>query len=232
MEWCYLVYLSQRLSRSVCPIVVPSGSSVHDDAPYILLLRLCSQVGFHMVCFVEPLFKIQPFLYYMYYFLIMKSEKLCEALVFVCLLSKWNPTLAASQACFCVMVQVWQQHSITKVTTGNIISLILPFVAIRGLQNFYSFSRLYNLQMKGLTSLWRLFRGKKWNPLWGRVDSFAFNVNQLIIGTLLFTILLFLLPTTILFYGVFTGVSKKIRLKLQGLTKCEVFASYLLGQPT
>ena len=40
-----------------------------------------------------------------------------------------------------------------------------------------------------------------------RVDSAVYNVDQLFLGTLLFTILLFLLPTTALFYAVFAMVS-------------------------
>ena len=57
-----------------------------------------------------------------------------------------------------------------------------------------------------LSSLWRLFRGKKWNVLRKRVDSASFDVDQLFVGTLLFTVLLFLLPTVALYYVVFMGV--------------------------
>lgn len=93
--------------------------------------------------------------------------------------------------------------------------------------------RLYCLKIYGLSSLWRLFRGKKWNVLRQRVDSCSYDLDQvhllhncqlfstslqntsdtalfplqLFIGTLLFTILLFLLPTTALYYLVFTLVS-------------------------
>ncbi|KAF0033202.1 hypothetical protein F2P81_015492 [Scophthalmus maximus] len=60
---------------------------------------------------------------------------------------------------------------------------------------FYVYgARLYCLKIYGLSSLWRLFRGKKWNVL----------RQRLFIGTLLFTVLLFLLPTTALYYLVFT----------------------------
>ena len=56
-------------------------------------------------------------------------------------------------------------------------------------------------------SFWRLFRGKKWNPLRKRVDTLSHSpdvVNhRFFIGTLLFTILLFLLPTTALYYAIF-----------------------------
>ncbi|XP_010734745.3 phosphatidylinositol N-acetylglucosaminyltransferase subunit Q [Larimichthys crocea] len=70
---------------------------------------------------------------------------------------------------------------------------------------FYVYgARLYCLKIYSLSSLWRLFRGKKWNVLRQRVDSCSYDLDQLFIGTLLFTILLFLLPTTALYYLVFT----------------------------
>lgn len=70
---------------------------------------------------------------------------------------------------------------------------------------FYVYgARLYCLKIYGLSALWRLFRGKKWNVLRQRVDSCSYDVDQLFIGMLLFTILLFLLPTTALYYLVFT----------------------------
>ncbi|XP_060116814.1 phosphatidylinositol N-acetylglucosaminyltransferase subunit Q [Heteronotia binoei] len=70
---------------------------------------------------------------------------------------------------------------------------------------FYVYgARLYCMKIYGLASLWRLFRGKKWNVLRQRVDSCSYDLDQLFIGTLLFTILLFLLPTTALYYLVFT----------------------------
>ena len=57
-------------------------------------------------------------------------------------------------------------------------------------------------------SFWRLFRGKKWNPLRNRVDTLPHSPDianhRFFTGTLLFTILLFLLPTTALYYAIFT----------------------------
>lgn len=54
-----------------------------------------------------------------------------------------------------------------------------------------------------LQSLWRLFRGKKYNPLRKRVDTSVNNVDQLFVGTLAFTVLLFLYPTTMVYFVVF-----------------------------
>ena len=69
---------------------------------------------------------------------------------------------------------------------------------------FYIFtSRLFLLQLSALRSLARLFMGRKWNPLRHRVDSCDYDISQLLLGTLVFTILLFLLPTSGLYYALF-----------------------------
>nr|XP_004652178.2 phosphatidylinositol N-acetylglucosaminyltransferase subunit Q [Jaculus jaculus]XP_044986226.1 phosphatidylinositol N-acetylglucosaminyltransferase subunit Q [Jaculus jaculus]XP_044986227.1 phosphatidylinositol N-acetylglucosaminyltransferase subunit Q [Jaculus jaculus] len=82
---------------------------------------------------------------------------------------------------------------------------------------FYVYgARLYCLKIYGLSSLWRLFRGKKWNVLRQRVDSCSYDLDQLFIGTLLFTILIFLLPTTALYYLVFT-LLRLLVVTVQGL---------------
>uniref|UniRef100_H3D147 Phosphatidylinositol glycan anchor biosynthesis, class Q n=1 Tax=Tetraodon nigroviridis TaxID=99883 RepID=H3D147_TETNG len=87
---------------------------------------------------------------------------------------------------------------------------------------FYVYgARLYCLKISGLSSLWRLFRGKKWNVLRQRVDSCSYDLDQLFIGTLLFTILLFLLPTTALYYLVFT-LLRLVVVMLQGVLHLSV----------
>ena len=51
-----------------------------------------------------------------------------------------------------------------------------------------------------------MFIGKKYNPLRDRIDSANSTVDQLLIGTIVFTILLFLFPTTLVFYCVFLAL--------------------------
>lgn len=78
---------------------------------------------------------------------------------------------------------------------------------------FYAYARrLFVSQSKGLMSLWRLFRGKKYNPLRDRVDSSSNNVDQLFLGTLAFTILLFLYPTTLMYFTVFKALESLLTL--------------------
>eukprot|EP01018_Ginkgo_biloba_P007174 Gb_35131 [translate_table: standard] len=63
---------------------------------------------------------------------------------------------------------------------------------------------LYSHQIQALAALLRLFRGRKHNPLRARIDSYDYSVEQHVVGSLVFTPLLLLLPTTSVFYIFFT----------------------------
>ncbi|KAJ0177225.1 hypothetical protein K1T71_007234 [Dendrolimus kikuchii] len=65
-------------------------------------------------------------------------------------------------------------------------------------------ARLFNMQISGLIALLRLFVGRKHNPLRGGIDSCEYTNQELFVGTVAFTILLLLLPTTTMYYIVFT----------------------------
>jgi phosphatidylinositol glycan class Q protein len=69
---------------------------------------------------------------------------------------------------------------------------------------FYFLScRLYGWQFRILTSLFHLFRGRKWNVLRERLDSADYDLDQLLLGTILFSGLVFLFPTVIVYYLLF-----------------------------
>lgn len=53
-------------------------------------------------------------------------------------------------------------------------------------------------------------RGRKWNPLRQRLDSYDYTVEQHVVGSLLFTPVLLLLPTASIFYVFFTMLSSTI----------------------
>ncbi|CEP63142.1 phosphatidylinositol N-acetylglucosaminyltransferase LALA0_S07e03334g [Lachancea lanzarotensis] len=70
---------------------------------------------------------------------------------------------------------------------------------------FYFISaKMYHWQLHVMQTLLYLFCGKKRNVLRNRVDSNLFELDQLLMGTLFFTILIFLLPTFLIFYVLFT----------------------------
>ncbi|QIX00568.1 hypothetical protein AMS68_006085 [Peltaster fructicola] len=66
-------------------------------------------------------------------------------------------------------------------------------------------ARIYNWQLTIILSLFHLFRGKKRNVLRNRIDSCDYDLDQLLLGTILFTVLFFLLPTVAVFYATFAG---------------------------
>ncbi|GAB1868493.1 PIGQ acetylglucosaminyltransferase [Camponotus japonicus] len=87
------------------------------------------------------------------------------------------------------------------------ISIIADLLALASFHTYCIYvyvARLFNMQLKGITALFRLLLGKKKNPLRERVDSCQYQTDQLFVGTLSFTILLFLMPTTWVYYTVFT----------------------------
>jgi phosphatidylinositol glycan class Q protein len=67
-------------------------------------------------------------------------------------------------------------------------------------------SRIHNWSLAILYSTFNLFRGKKWNPLRNRVDKAEYDLDQLLLGTVMFTLLVFLLPTIAVLYFMFVLV--------------------------
>lgn len=88
--------------------------------------------------------------------------------------------------------------------------LELATVHLYGL--YAQFAWLHSRQVRLLRSLWTLFRGKKQNVLRSRVDSNDFDMAQLLLGTLLFTVLFFLFPTTSVYYAFFLSVYMGIQI--------------------
>jgi len=75
--------------------------------------------------------------------------------------------------------------------------------------HIYSFyvasAKIFNWQLTIIFSLFHLFRGKKRNVLRNRIDSCDYDLDQLLLGTILFTLLFFLLPTVVVFYLTFAS---------------------------
>ncbi len=69
---------------------------------------------------------------------------------------------------------------------------------------FYAYARrLFIVEWSGLAGFWRMFRGKRYNPLRKRVESWNYRTEQLYVGALLFTIMVFLFPTVAAYAAVF-----------------------------
>lgn len=83
---------------------------------------------------------------------------------------------------------------------------VLELATIHLFTLYAQFAWLHNRQMGLLGSLWKLFRGKKQNVLRSRVDSNDYDIAQLLLGTLFFTMVFFLFPTTLVYYVFFLVV--------------------------
>eukprot|EP01080_Neovahlkampfia_damariscottae_P012558 gene12558-6378_t len=62
------------------------------------------------------------------------------------------------------------------------------------------FSKIYSYQLAGIISFWRFFRGWKFNQLRNRIDIYYYSSSQMILGTILFTLFVFLFPTISVYY--------------------------------
>ena len=83
----------------------------------------------------------------------------------------------------------------------------LLFICVLHINWFYNGSaRVYMHQLQAISGLWKLFRGKKRNVLRNRIDSCHYDIDQLLLGTILFSVLFFLLPTVAIYYLYFSLV--------------------------
>ncbi|EOA23909.1 hypothetical protein CARUB_v10017123mg [Capsella rubella] len=87
---------------------------------------------------------------------------------------------------------------------------VITFATLHIMALHWTITLVYSHQIQALAALWRLFRGRKLNPLRQRLDSYGYTVKQHVVGSLLFTPLLLLLPTTSVFYIFFTITSTTI----------------------
>ncbi|KAL8467574.1 hypothetical protein ACS0TY_030992 [Phlomoides rotata] len=89
-------------------------------------------------------------------------------------------------------------------SAAALITDMISLVTMHVLALHLFLSLLYSTQIQALAALWRLFRGRKQNPLRDRLDSYDYTIEQHVVGSLLFTPILLLLPTTSVFYIFFT----------------------------
>ncbi|KAL7694224.1 putative N-acetylglucosaminyl transferase component [Plasmopara halstedii] len=76
------------------------------------------------------------------------------------------------------------------------------------------FAKLNRVQFQLFSSLSKLFCGRKNNVLRQRVDTCEYDIGQLLLGTLIFTILTFLVTTNLVFFAFFAVVRGSIKMIL------------------
>ncbi len=80
-------------------------------------------------------------------------------------------------------------------------------LAVLHIYLFFTVSaRLYHWTLTTMIALFYLFQGKKRNVLLQRIDLNNYTLDQLILGTLIFTLLIFLFPTVLVYFALFAMV--------------------------
>ncbi|ETV88188.1 hypothetical protein, variant 1 [Aphanomyces astaci] len=121
-----------------------------------------------------------------------------------------------------VGIMLWVASAASVLGLSVQLGLLYDFVEFVTMQTYYLylyFSKLHRVQFDLLSSLWRLFLGKKKNLLRNRVDSCEYDVTQMLVGTLLFTIVFFVVATNSVYYLYFCLV-RCIVLGIQVRTVC------------
>lgn len=100
----------------------------------------------------------------------------------------------------------------TGILASARMSLALAFladtlaIATTHLYLCYVLARVIYAQMLATAaSLCNLFRGKHYNVLRNRTDSWQYDIDQLLFGTIIFTLLAFLFPTVLVYYLLFAA---------------------------
>ncbi|EIW66479.1 hypothetical protein TREMEDRAFT_65341 [Tremella mesenterica DSM 1558] len=94
--------------------------------------------------------------------------------------------------------------------------LKLLFVHMEGC--YWFMSKLCGWQIESLSGLWNLFRGKRWNVLRQRTDSYAYDIDQLFLGSMLFTVSAFLFPTVLTYSALFFTIHLSLVVIQKGLS--------------
>ncbi|KAF9466714.1 N-acetylglucosaminyl transferase component-domain-containing protein [Collybia nuda] len=123
---------------------------------------------------------------------------------FIGLVTAWGGLLLRFASCSPALIYIIGIVSCGGVTLAISVFIDLLAVLTAHIYICYAVSgAVYQRMLKTAGSLWNLFRGKRYNVLRNRTDSWEYDIDQLIFGTILFTLLAFLFPTVLAYYALF-----------------------------
>lgn len=141
--------------------------------------------------------------------------------LFIWVIHFWRFLLEYLRPIFPVMILIVAYSGFGGATLLlSVVSDIVSFITLHVYAFYLASGRIYHWQLTVLRSLFHLFRGKKRNILRNRVDSCSYELDQLLMGTIFFTSLIFLLPTVVVFYLTFAACRLSIILVNTLLESC------------
>ncbi|EPS35884.1 hypothetical protein H072_10675 [Dactylellina haptotyla CBS 200.50] len=134
------------------------------------------------------------------------NKELAEFLgdLFLWVVDYWGGSMVSVRPHFAMLIWVIGFSSFAGATMPiSIFSDLLSILTLHIYAFYIASARIYHWQLTTIISLFHLFRGKKRNVLRNRIDSCDYDIDQLLVGTILFTLLFFLLPTVLVYYLTF-----------------------------
>ncbi|KIY44688.1 Gpi1-domain-containing protein, partial [Fistulina hepatica ATCC 64428] len=110
--------------------------------------------------------------------------------------------------------------------TISICADMLSFVTAHLYLCYIVTSVVYHRMLETAGSLWNLFRGKRFNVLRNRTDTWEYDIDQLLFGTIVFTLLAFLFPTVLAYYSLFALMRLSVIVTLASLDTLLAFMNH------
>ncbi|KZV61326.1 Gpi1-domain-containing protein [Peniophora sp. CONT] len=161
------------------------------------------------------------------------SRFLCKALLTV--IDIWADCVSSSLPHLPLLVRLAGYTSYGGLTLALSLTLdVLRLFALPATLCHFILSSVLAFEARTLRSLWNLFRGKRYNTLRGHVDTYSYEVDQLLLGTLLFTLLTFSFPTLAVYVALFAlmnalvvALATVVRVLLHAMNEFPLFALLL-----
>ncbi|KIO32566.1 hypothetical protein M407DRAFT_18607 [Tulasnella calospora MUT 4182] len=148
-------------------------------------------------------------------------------ILFVGLTDLWSNALETIAPRFPVLISLLGMSGRLGLTMIlSILSDSLSLLTVHVYCGYLVATAIFSRMLSVFGSLWRLFRGKRRNVLRNRTDSWDYDLDQLLLGTILFTLLAFLFPTVLVYYALFALARVLIILIHASLETCQAFLNH------
>ncbi|KAF8170638.1 N-acetylglucosaminyl transferase component-domain-containing protein [Mycena galopus ATCC 62051] len=137
---------------------------------------------------------------------------------FSALVAMWGYVLHRGSPYLPALLFTFGVLSMSGMTTAiALVSDLLAFITLHIYICYFLSRMLYARLLRTGGSLWNFFRGKRFNVLRNRIDTWEYDTDQLLFGTILFTLLAFLFPTVLVYYAFFATLRLGVILANAGL---------------
>jgi len=143
-------------------------------------------------------------------------------LLFTSLVKAWEHILIRMEPrieSFIVLVSLFGPFGLTMLL--SVVSDLLTITTFHLIVSYHVVCAIHRVMLMTANSLWNLFRSKRYNMLRRRLESSHYDLDQLLLGSMFFTLVTFLFPTSLVYYALFASsrlIILLVSVSLQALT--------------